>query len=308
MNSIISVNEKQECSRAQACPSTGSHWEADLSLRIEKTAWGSCLSDNRHQGPLYVQKPFYPEGRGLPHIYLLHPPGGLVSGDSLHIRAEVGAGAGVLLTTPGAGRIYRARAGEQRQQQQTDLCLAAGSSLEWLPLETIIYPGAQANLETRINLVHDCLFMGWELTCLGLPASGGSFDSGSLRQGFRIDCDGFPVLLENLVLDATGRALLAAAAGLQGYTTSGIFVIGPLPGERAESLLAMLRATQAAPDDGSRTGMTLVGPTGSQSSFIIARYLGHCAEACRRFFIGLWQLLRPLVLGRDACQPRIWAT
>lgn len=54
-------------------------WNAELALGLTLTQLGTVLKSCRHQGPLYVQKPFYPEGRELAHLYLLHPPGGMVS-------------------------------------------------------------------------------------------------------------------------------------------------------------------------------------------------------------------------------------
>ncbi|MHC9037739.1 urease accessory protein UreD, partial [Cobetia marina] len=78
-------------------------WQASLALRFETDTRDGAgpitrLTRRRHHGPLRVQRPFYPEGRhGCCHVYLLHPPGGLVSGDALHITAEVEEGAQVLL-------------------------------------------------------------------------------------------------------------------------------------------------------------------------------------------------------------------
>ena len=72
----------------------------------------SVLTRMSFHGPLRVQRPFYPEGPlpGAPlsaaalaepcHCCLLHPPGGLVSGDDLRITALVEPQAHVLLTTP----------------------------------------------------------------------------------------------------------------------------------------------------------------------------------------------------------------
>ena len=65
----------------------GRRWAASISLGFDarpdadKTA--TRMTHVRHKGPLRVQRPFYPEGRnGCCHVYLLHPPGGLVSGDA----------------------------------------------------------------------------------------------------------------------------------------------------------------------------------------------------------------------------------
>jgi urease accessory protein len=41
---------------------------------------------------------------------------------------------------------------------------------------------------------------------------------------------------------------------------------------------------------------------------LVARYLGHNSEAARHWFAALWQVLRPVVMGREARMPRIWNT
>lgn|SRR5690554_1301073 len=89
------------------------HWAASLTLGFCARADGDVsitrMTTARHYGPLRVQRPFYPEGRdGCCHVYLLHPPGGVASGDSLNIDVNVGEGAHTLLTTPAANKLYRA--------------------------------------------------------------------------------------------------------------------------------------------------------------------------------------------------------
>ena len=41
---------------------------------------------------------------------------------------------------------------------------------------------------------------------------------------------------------------------------------------------------------------------------LVIRYLGHHAEQCKKFFLLLWQLVRPLTVEKTATQPRIWYT
>lgn len=83
----------------------GRRWAATLDLafdaRQEQGAQVTRMTRTRFKGPLRVQRPFYPEGKtGCCHVYLLHPPGGLVSGDALNINVSVGSGAHTLVTTP----------------------------------------------------------------------------------------------------------------------------------------------------------------------------------------------------------------
>ena len=278
-------------------------WHADLELQFERGERGCRLARNRHRGPLYVQKPFFPEGRDLAHVYLLHPPGGLVSGDRLDIRVEVKKGARALVTTTGAGRVYRARSDGLLQSQNTFLRVGEGASLEWLPLENIAYPGANGAMHTRIELARDSRFSAWEITSLGLPACDATFGNGSLLQRLEIFREGVPLLIESLRLQGVAgstNGLLSARAGLQGHPVNGLLVMGPFA--PAESVQEACRAVLAAHEKRCLAGITLV------SEMIVVRALGKCAFEVRALLTELWELLRPGLLGRAACAPRIWRT
>lgn len=130
-------------------------WAAGLSLGFEARNEASEQEEQRpitrlvrrkHHGPLRVQRPFYPEGRhGCCHVYLLHPPGGLVSGDELRIEASVGEGAHALLTTPAAAKLYKADSHGVAWGQHTRLQVAQNGILEYLPQETLAFDGSRAN-------------------------------------------------------------------------------------------------------------------------------------------------------------------
>jgi len=298
------MNQLALAKRPEAPPAADNRWYAGLDLRFQDSAGRCRLAPSRHRGPLYVQKPFYPEGRDLAHVYLLHPPGGLVSGDQLDIRVQTETGARALVTTTGAGRVYRARGDGLKQCQEIRLRLAAGSSLEWLPLENIVYPGADARLETRVELAAESRFAGWEITSLGLPACGEDFSAGALSQRLEIRRDGLPLFVECLDLNqnGTGRDLLSAAAGLRGFPVTGLLVMGSFARAPEESVLARCRTLlgESAPD--------CLGAITAVGDFQVVRCLGHCAFAMRQLLAQLWALLRPALLGRDACPPRIWST
>ena len=117
-----------------------SGWKAELKLRFSRTVNKTVLSERSQKGPLTVQRPFYPEGECC-HVYVLHPPGGIVSGDQLAIAINVDENAKALITTPGASKFYRS-SGEQAFQTIA-LSINEGATLEWLPQETIIFEGAK---------------------------------------------------------------------------------------------------------------------------------------------------------------------
>ena len=61
-------------------------WKAKLQLKFVEENNKTILSHRSHQGPLQIQKLFYPESNGACHVYILHPPGGVVGGDRSHGR------------------------------------------------------------------------------------------------------------------------------------------------------------------------------------------------------------------------------
>ncbi len=140
---------------------TERRWAAALELGFEartesEPAPVTRLVRRRHHGPLRVQRPpFYPEGKtGCCHVYLLHPPGGLVSGDELRIEASVAEGGHALLTTPpAAAKLYKADShGVAWGGQHTRLQVAKDAILEYLPpQETIAFDGSRGCKPPPLN-------------------------------------------------------------------------------------------------------------------------------------------------------------
>ena len=148
-------------------PATDASWHAELHLGFARTGERTVLRENRHRGPLRVQKALYPEGDAVCQAIVLHPPSGIAGGDQLAIAAEVGAGAHAQLTTPGAGKWYRS--GGVEASQCIELTVGEGATLEWLPQETIVFDGAQARMETHVSLAADV--RAWKRTSAWPPTA-----------------------------------------------------------------------------------------------------------------------------------------
>ncbi|WP_242463371.1 urease accessory protein UreD [Rhodocyclus tenuis] len=273
-------------------------WQAELQLGFARRGGQTLLCENRHRGPLRVQKPLYPEGEAVCQAILLHPPSGIAGGDELRIAATLESGAHAQLTTPGAGKWYRS--GGAVASQGIDFTLGAGAVLEWLPQETIVFDGARARMQTQVSLAADAAFIGWDILCLGRAAAGERFVSGHFDLRYRIERDGAPLWLERGSF-AGDDAMFASAAGWAGASVSGTLLLA-FPGlpQQAAGLLAACR--QSAPADCAAHALT--APPG----LLIARYLGDSSEAARHWFAALWAMLRPAYCGHPAVPPRIWNT
>ena len=136
------------------------------------------------------------------------------------------------------------------------------------------------------------------MLCLGRRAAGESFDQGELRLETRIDGDAGPRWLERGRL-LGNDPLLASPVGLAGKSVCATLLAAGLPIDPA--LLAAARAIPTSETD-AQAGLTAL------PELLVARYLGHSAEAARLWLSRIWQLLRPLYAGRPAITPRIWNT
>lgn len=101
------------------------------------------MGKTMHYGPLRVQRPFFPEGPDVLHMYLLHPPGGLVGGDYLAIQVSAIDQARVLVTTPSAGKLYRNESSLD-QLQQVVLSVADNSVINTCHKKTLFLMGQKA--------------------------------------------------------------------------------------------------------------------------------------------------------------------
>ena len=270
-------------------------WAARLELDYEHENGVTRLARRRHFGPLLVQKPFYPEGGEVCHSLLLHPPGGIAGGDCLEIEVTVGVEARALITTPGATKWYRSAG--PLAQQHTTLLIGARASLEWLPQENIVFDRAHARMTTRVDLAEGACYIGWDITRLGRTASGERFDAGEFRCRTEVQRAGRRLWGDYAQIEG-GASLLRSPAGLAGRPVMGTLLVAAPATERG--LLDACRKVSPHPD--AHWGVTEV------PGLLVARYLGASAEAARSYFVALWRLARPALLGRELCLPRIWST
>lgn len=255
-----------------------------------------------HTGPLRVQRAFYPEpGQTLPHVYVLHPPGGVVGGDELSIDIEVAPRAAALVTTPAAGKLYRH---PERWSRQTVSCrVAAGATLEWLPQELIAFSGCHGRSSLAVELERGAGFLGWEVLQLGRAACAEVFAAGELDQRLHLARAGRARLCERARIGgSSGAAILDAPWGLRGQPVHGTLIAAaPAP----ELPLAVDELSELAAELGCG-GAAAVSRL--EDDLLAARYLGPSAAAARAFFERLRAAIRPAWLGRPAVAPRIWDT
>lgn len=274
-------------------------WHATLKLdyRAENSR---TVARHQHQGPLRVLQSLYPEGDGVCHNVLVHPPGGLVGGDTLDMAITAGHNAHGLVTTPGATRFYRSEG--TLALQKTHIDLTDNARLEWLPLEAICYNQCHAENRLVLNLAPQAEFMGWDVTALGLPGAGLPFEQGQFRQHLELP----GIWLERGLIRADDTRLMNGPLGLAGQRClASLFFIsgGKLDKARRDHGLELARALIAAHALHPTAGVTC--PNGQ---VMVVRCLAPLVEPAMGLLREVWSAWRQHFWQMPATQPRIWST
>ena len=268
---------------------------AELTLRYEAVGGRSVLTRRQHHGPLVVQKPFYPEGDGVCHSIIVHPPGGIVAGDNLSINATIETEAHALITTPGATKWYRSEG--PFAEQHISLRVASGAALEWVPQEAIVFNAARARQSITVELNEGARYIGWDILAMGRTASHERFAQGRYEQSWRITKNGVPLWLERGRIDG-GSAMLESPVGLAGNPLiATLIAVGNAPNA---ALVEACRAIIVSAD--ARIAISAL------PQVLTVRYLGHRVEDAKNYLQSIWRELRPHYVGRAVQMPRIWST
>ena len=276
-------------------------WLARLDLDYTLEAERS-VARYLHQGPLRILQSLYPEGDAVCHNVLVHPPSGLVGGDTLDMQVTVGTGAHGLVTTPGATRFYRSEAGLATQQVHARV--EGGARLEWLPLEAIAYNGCDALNRAVFDLAPGAEMMTWDITALGLPAADLPFAQGTFRQHLEIPGPKGPIWLERGTLNATDTRLMDSPLGLAGQRCMAtlVFAAGSaIAAERTDRALACARELLEA----SELRLT-AGATSPHKQVIVLRVLSPVTEPAIELLRKVWAAWRHEMWALTGTVPRLW--
>jgi len=269
-----------------------SSWKAYLELNLRHIADKTRLIPQKRFGPLSVQRPFYPEN-DLCHLYLLHPPGGIVGGDQLQLNVLAEEGSHSLITAPGANKFYRS-AGNQALFNQ-NFIIKENATLEFLPLENIYFPGAIVNAVTDIHVADHSQFIFWESHCFGRPSIDELFDFGEVKLLINITDSNGLILTEKQRITSEK---INSSCVMRGYSVvSSMLTYGH---HFTKDEMTQLREVTVNAGYLSITQFT--------EELLIIRYLGNSTADAQSALRKIWKLLRTKVINRKYCMPRIWNT
>lgn len=262
-------------------------WQATLSLNFAIHHNKTVITDRYQNGPLTVQRPFYPEDDCC-HVYLLHPPGGIVGGDSLQISLNLAENSHVLITMPGATKFYRTMS--KKAILHHTLTVNSGAILEWLPPGNIIFDAARAYIAGHYQLAKGAKLFGWESLQLGRSLADAPFIQGMVDNLLIIQIPHHNGLYERLRLSGNQLAILNH------------FCISATCFAYPASIDMLSAARQVLEHFSIPSGATLV------DEMLVIRLLDNDNQQIQSILYQLWAVIRPLLIGLKPCPPRIWHT
>ena len=273
-------------------------WRADLKLDYTLESQRTVVR-YLHQGPLRILHSLYPEGDQICHNVLVHPPGGLVGGDTLDIQVTVAEGAHGLVSTPGATRFYKS--GGHPALQQVVAYLADNAKLEWLPLEAIAYNDCEATNRAIFNLAPSAELITWDVTALGLPSSDMAFTQGHFQQHVEIP----GVWLERGNIRGEDTRWLNSPLGLAGgkCLASLVFASGrAIDSDRTTQALEAAREVIESHPLRLQAGITCAHP-----QVIVLRVMSPLVEPTMDLLKKVWAVWRHTLWALPSTPPRIWS-
>ena len=273
-------------------------WRADLKLDYTLESQRTVVR-YLHQGPLRILQSLYPEGDQICHNVLVHPPGGLVGGDTLDIQVTVAEGAHGLVSTPGATRFYKS--GGHPALQQVVAHLAVNAKLEWLPLEAIAYNDCEATNRAIFNLAPSAELITWDVTALGLPSSDMAFTQGHFQQHIEIP----GVWLERGNIRGEDTRWLNSPLGLAGgkCLASLVFASGSaIDSDRTTQALEAAREVIESHPLRLQAGITCAHP-----QVIVLRVMSPLVEPTMDLLKKVWAVWCHTLWALPSTPPRIWS-
>jgi urease accessory protein len=235
-------------------------------------------------------------------VHLNNVSGGVLAGDRLGLDVEVQAGAAAQITTTGATRLYRHRAGAADSEQRAKFLVGDGALLEYLPDAVIPYAGSRHMQRTEIRLGRESTLFWWEVLAPGRLAAGERFAFERLGVHTEVYAGARPVLRENYLLEP-GKKQLAATARMFAYShTTSLCVVQegrpPVFWRLLEDHLNEIARWR------TRHGHMVWGASMLASDGVIVRGLSMSGCFLHETLVQFWRTARLATIGKDAVPPR----
>jgi urease accessory protein len=261
----------------------------------------TVLAASHQEPPLKVVRAFaLDDGAALAHLH--NVSGGLLGGDHLALKVNVGVGASVQLTTTGATRIYRPRREALPAAQSNDFTLHEGALLEYVPDAVIPFAGARFSQATTIRLAQGAGVFWWEILAPGREARGEAFAYDCVEMKTGIAALGQPIACERVRIEPSKRSTQSFGR-LGPYRTWATFCIARVGPSSAE-WLALEQELREHALPLTKHGETLWGISALPAHGLMIRCVAVHGRHVLPGLHSLWQTAKRRLYGRDAVPPR----
>jgi urease accessory protein len=210
--------------------------------------------------------------RGSGEAILINTSGGLAGGDVLEISVSAGKGAALTLTTQAAERVYRTLG--PPAEVNIKLRAETGSSLLWMPQESIFFDASALQRTLDVELATDATFFAVEPMIFGRGEMG--------------ECAAQVSVLDRWQIKRAGQLVHADVFRLGPHWPSSKSSFGDnraaatvvMVSKEAENLLANVRAVLGPEDGASAWNGKLVARLLARDGFCLRKTLIQVFTAC----------------------------
>ena len=259
------------------------------------------LAASRQEPPLRVVRAFALED-GAAMVHLHNVSGGLLGGDHLMLKIDVGREAFAQITTTGATRVYRHRREFSPTTQCNHFAVEEGALLEYLPDATIPFAGANYVQRTSIELAPGAGLFWWEILAPGREASGELFEYDQFEMRTCVRACGRKIAEENICLRPASREI-PSLARLGPFRYSATFYIcrAGLDTSTWKSAEDYLRRFTTGL---TRPGEILWGVSSLAADGLVVKCLALCGNEVLPGLHALWREAKLILYVRAAIPPR----
>lgn len=259
------------------------------------------LRIGRQDPPWKLVRAFSLPGAGK-LVHLNNVSGGVLAGDRLALDVVVDPEAAAQITTTGATRLYRHRAGRPDSQQRATFGLGDRAQLEYLPDPLIPYAGSRHQQRTEFRLGRGATLLWWEAMAPGRFASGEAFAFERLGVQAEIYAAERPILRENYVLEPAQRPPNSPVR-MSGYSHMASFC-AVQEGRPAAFWRALEERMSAIAKTRTSPGEAVWGASALVSDGVLVRGLTVGGGSIHEALVEFWRTARIAVTGIDAAPPR----
>jgi len=251
--------------------------------------------------PLKVVRAFpIPDGGALVHLH--NVSGGVLGGDQLTLAVTIGPHAYAQLTSTSATRIYQCRPGLPASTQTSQIHIAQGGLLEYLPDPVIPFAGSQYVQHTHIELAPGAGLFWWEILAPGRTAREEVFAYTLLQLGLEICVADRPIAIERLKMEPA-KQQLSSSVRFGPYRYCGSFYICKV-GVDSATWLYLEQDLSTIAQQLSVSGTISWGVSSLAAHGLVVRVLSIGGKDISAGLTTFWHRAKMALYGREAHPPR----